>query len=54
MNLKEIALSAWLPFPAADIGCVLGGYPAPWFQKRFSVSLVTSRFCCRCTGQLMG
>jgi ACS family hexuronate transporter-like MFS transporter len=43
MNLKEIALFAWLPFLAADIGCVLGGYLAPWYQKRFATSLITSR-----------
>lgn len=52
MNLKEIALFAWLPFLAADVGCVLGGYLAPWFQKRFSVSLVTSRKLVMVTGCL--
>lgn len=43
MNLKEIALFAWLPFLAADIGCVLGGYLSPFFHKYFNVSLFTSR-----------
>ena len=33
MNLKEIALFAWMPFLAADIGCVLGGYLSPLFHK---------------------
>lgn len=43
MNLKEIAMFAWLPFLAADIGCVLGGYLSPFFHKHFRVSLFTSR-----------
>lgn len=43
MNLKDIALFAWLPFLAADIGCVLGGYLSPFFHKHFKVSLFASR-----------
>jgi ACS family hexuronate transporter-like MFS transporter len=43
MNLKEIAAFAWLPFLAADIGCVLGGYLSPIIHKRFNVSLFQSR-----------
>lgn len=43
MNLKEIALFAWLPFLAADVGCVLGGYLSPLFHKYAHVSLFTSR-----------
>ena len=43
MNIKEIALFAWLPFLAADIGCVLGGYLSPFFHKQFDVSLFNSR-----------
>ncbi|TDV59526.1 MFS transporter [Pseudomonas sp. LP_7_YM] len=43
MNIKEIAMFAWLPFLAADIGCVLGGYLSPFFYKHFKVSLLTSR-----------
>lgn len=43
MNLKEIALFAWLPFLAADIGCVLGGYLSPLFTKYLNVSLFNSR-----------
>jgi ACS family hexuronate transporter-like MFS transporter len=43
MNLKEVALFAWLPFLAADIGCVLGGYLSPFFHDRFKVSLLNSR-----------
>jgi MFS transporter, ACS family, hexuronate transporter len=43
MNIKEIALFAWLPFLAADIGCVLGGYLSPFFHKHFKVTLFNSR-----------
>ncbi|MCG7373779.1 MFS transporter [Pseudomonas luteola] len=43
MNIKEVALFAWLPFLAADIGCVLGGYMSPFFHKHLKVSLFTSR-----------
>lgn len=43
MNIKEIAMFAWLPFLAADLGCVLGGYLSPFFHKHFKVSLSNSR-----------
>lgn len=43
MNIKEIAMFAWLPFLAADLGCVLGGYLSPFFHKHCKVSLFTSR-----------
>jgi ACS family hexuronate transporter-like MFS transporter len=43
MNLKEIALFGWLPFLAADLGCVVGGYLAPFFLRKFNTSLLTSR-----------
>jgi ACS family hexuronate transporter-like MFS transporter len=52
MNIKEIAMFAWLPFFAADIGCVLGGYLSPWFHKHFRVSLFTSRKMVMATGAL--
>lgn len=43
MNLKEVAMFAWLPFLAADIGCVLGGYLSPWAHKHLRMSLLNSR-----------
>jgi ACS family hexuronate transporter-like MFS transporter len=43
MNLKEIALFGWMPFLAADLGCLVGGYLAPFFIRRFNASLITSR-----------
>ncbi|MGY2172608.1 MFS transporter [Pseudomonas gingeri] len=43
MNIKEIAMFAWLPFLAADLGCIVGGYLSPFFHKHLKVSLFTSR-----------
>jgi MFS transporter, ACS family, hexuronate transporter len=43
MDLKSIALFAWLPFLAADLGGVLGGYLSPWLVRRFGVGLIRSR-----------
>lgn len=43
MDLRSIALFAWLPFLAADLGGVLGGYLSPWLMKRFGTGLIRSR-----------
>jgi len=43
MDLRSIALFAWLPFLAADLGGVLGGYLSPWLMKRFGAGLIRSR-----------
>lgn len=43
MNLAQIAMFAWLPFLAADLGGVLGGYLSPWLVRRFGLHLVHSR-----------
>ncbi len=42
MDLKQIALTAWLPFLAADIGCVFGGFLSRIFQKS-GLTLINSR-----------
>ncbi|WP_254605254.1 MFS transporter [Sphingomonas bacterium] len=42
MDLKQIALFAWLPFLAADLGGILGGYLSPWLIRR-GWALVPSR-----------
>jgi ACS family hexuronate transporter-like MFS transporter len=52
MNLKEVALFAWMPFLAADVGCVLGGYLSPFLHKHAKVSLFTSRKLVVVTGAL--
>jgi ACS family hexuronate transporter-like MFS transporter len=41
-NLKEIALTAWLPFLAADLGCMFGGVIVAALQKR-GVGLINAR-----------
>ena len=52
MNIKEIAMFAWLPFLAADLGSVLGGYLSPIFHRYLKVSLFTSRKLVMLTGSL--
>ena len=42
-DLTQIALFAWVPFLAADAGGILGGYAAPWLQRRFGLTLEGSR-----------
>lgn len=42
-DLKHIALFAWLPFLAADAGCIFGGLVSAAVQKHFGVSVVNAR-----------
>ncbi|VBB05793.1 Hypothetical protein LUCI_1004 [Lucifera butyrica] len=39
MNLKEIAMFAWLPFLAADIGSAASGYLAKWYRNHFNFNV---------------
>jgi ACS family hexuronate transporter-like MFS transporter len=41
-DLKQIALTAWLPFLAADLGCLFGGFIAAALQKR-GIGLINAR-----------
>jgi ACS family hexuronate transporter-like MFS transporter len=41
-DLKQIALFAWLPFVAADLGCLFGPTVVLWLQRR-GVSLINAR-----------
>jgi ACS family hexuronate transporter-like MFS transporter len=45
MDLKQIALFAWLPFLAADFGCIFGGMVSAAAQKYGGVSLINARRC---------
>ena len=45
MDLKQIALFAWMPFLAADFGCLFGGVVAMRLQKRLGLTVVNSRRC---------
>ncbi|HYV34917.1 MAG TPA: MFS transporter [Gemmataceae bacterium] len=42
-DLKAIAEFTWLPFLAADIGCIFGGVLAAKLQKHLGVSLINAR-----------
>jgi ACS family hexuronate transporter-like MFS transporter len=42
-DLKQIALFGWLPFLAADLGCMFGGTISLALQKYAGVSLINSR-----------
>jgi ACS family hexuronate transporter-like MFS transporter len=43
LDLKTIALWAWLPFLAADLGSLAGGYLGPLLTQRAGVSIIASR-----------
>jgi ACS family hexuronate transporter-like MFS transporter len=43
MDLKQIALFAWLPFLAADLGGVTGGYLSPLLVRRLQIRRIPSR-----------
>ncbi len=45
MDLKHIALFAWMPFLAADFGCLSGGAISAAAQKYGHVSLINARRC---------
>jgi len=42
-DLRQIALFAWLPFLAADLGCLAGGTISLALQKRFGLRLIDAR-----------
>lgn len=42
-NLQHIAMFAWAPFLAADLGGVVGGYVSPWLMSRFRLALLPAR-----------
>lgn len=43
MDLKQIAAFAWLPFLAADLGSLAGGYLSPLLMRFGGASVLTSR-----------
>jgi len=42
-DLKQIALFAWMPFLAADFGCIFGGLVSMWLQKYARAGLINAR-----------
>jgi ACS family hexuronate transporter-like MFS transporter len=53
MDLKQIALFAWLPFLAADFGCLSGGLIAMTLQKYRHMGLINARRCAFTLGACM-
>jgi ACS family hexuronate transporter-like MFS transporter len=53
MDLKGIALFAWLPFLAADFGSIFGGYLSPLLMRWFGLGLVASRVAGVCLGAVI-
>ncbi|UGS41296.1 MFS transporter [Pseudocitrobacter corydidari] len=53
MDLKQIALFAWLPFLAADLGSVASGYLTRLYKRLFGFSRVNSTVASSVTGAFM-
>lgn len=43
LPLKEIAMFAWLPFLAADFGCLAGGFMAKFFMEKMHMTTLNAR-----------
>jgi ACS family hexuronate transporter-like MFS transporter len=52
-DLKQIAMFAWLPFLAADLGCMFGGTISMTLQKSAGVGLINARRIAFTVGALM-
>lgn len=52
-DLKQIAMFAWLPFLAADLGCLFGGTISITLQKRFGIGLINARRAAFTAGAVM-
>jgi len=53
LDLARIAMFAWLPFLAADLGGIFGGYLAPWLQRWRGLGLESSRVAGICFGAVL-
>ena len=42
-DMKAIAMTAWLPFVAADLGCMMGGSLSVYLNKRFGTPIVEGK-----------
>ena len=52
-DLKQIGLFAWMPFLAADFGCMFGGFIAASLQKYAHIGLINARRGAFTCGALM-
>jgi ACS family hexuronate transporter-like MFS transporter len=53
MDLTEMAMFAWMPFLAADLGSVCGGLISPFLMKIFGTRLISSRLAGIAMGALL-
>lgn len=53
MDLKQIAMFAWLPFLAADLGSIASGYLTRLYTRWFGCSLVNSVVASSVTGAFL-
>jgi ACS family hexuronate transporter-like MFS transporter len=53
MKLKEIGYFAWVPFLAADVGCIFGGVLSPFFVKQGFNVLTARKLAATVCGILM-
>ncbi|WP_323120697.1 MFS transporter [Burkholderia alba] len=42
-DLKAIAMTAWLPFVAADVGCMMGGAVSLYLNRRFNITILNGK-----------
>jgi ACS family hexuronate transporter-like MFS transporter len=52
-DLKQIAMYAWMPFLAADLGCLFGPALVAALQKYAGLSLINARRCAFSVGALL-
>lgn len=53
MDLKQIAMFAWLPFLAADIGSIISGYLTKFYTRFFGCSRINSVVASSVTGAFL-
>lgn len=53
MNLKEIAMFAWLPFLAADLGSIISGYLTKLYIRFFGCTQINSVIASSITGAFL-
>jgi MFS transporter, ACS family, hexuronate transporter len=53
LDLKQVALFAWLPFLAADFGCLFGGVVSRACQRYGKLSLINARRCAFSLGAIL-
>jgi ACS family hexuronate transporter-like MFS transporter len=52
-DLKQIAMFAWMPFLAADLGCLFGPAVAATLQRHLGLGLINARRCAFTLGAVM-